>query len=36
MNPTCADKHLEQAHDWLTFTEQLEDMMDKEYTDLMC
>ena len=35
MNAARADKHLEQVHDWLTFTEQPEDMSDKEYSDLM-
>ena len=35
MNTTHVDKHLKQVHDWLTFTEQLEDMSDKEYSDLM-
>ena len=35
MNATCADKCLEQVHDWLTFMEQLEDMSDKEYGKIM-
>lgn len=34
MNTACMDKHLKQVHDWLTFTEQPEDMLDKEYGDL--
>ena len=29
MNAASVDKHLEQVHDWLTFTEQPEDMSDK-------
>ena len=35
MNAARADKRLEQVHDWLTFMEQPEDMLDKEYGDLM-
>ena len=35
MNAACMDKHLERVHDWLTFTEQPEDMSDREYGDLM-
>ena len=33
MNTACVDKHLEQVHDWLTFTEQPEDMLDRKYWD---
>ena len=35
MNTAHADKHLEQVHDWLTFTGQPDDMLDKEYSNLM-
>ena len=35
MNAAHTDKHLEQVHNWLSFTEQPEDMSDREYGDLM-